>query len=138
MDLENVIRAIRDQLSDAGISPDAATPAIVDAGPVKVVCISGHLGDSLEAMNARPRDQVVMVRVGGEIVEDLDAWVETGAVKSRSEAAALFIQEGLRLRSAELDRLRTAIGGVREAKERLREEATRVLGGRADEEIEDE
>ena len=61
---------------------------------VKVVCVSPDLKESVEEMGATQRDQVVMVRVDEGTREQLDAWVATGAVKSRSEAAALFIREG--------------------------------------------
>lgn len=130
MGLDNIIAQIRDQLASAGIALEGAATCVPGAGPVKVVCLSGRLGESLEAMNARPRDQVVMVRVGEEETEKLDAWVETGAVRSRSEAAALFIREGLQLRATELEQLRQGIRGVREAKERLREAASEILGVR--------
>jgi Arc/MetJ-type ribon-helix-helix transcriptional regulator len=68
-----------------------------------------------------------MVRVDAETARTLDAWVETGAVKSRSEAAALFIREGLNVRASELDRLKDALSGVEEAKDRLRREARDVF-----------
>ena len=64
----------------------------------------------------------------GARLPPLDAWVETGAVKSRSEAAALFIREGLGVRESELADLKEALEGVNEAKERLRSRASRVLG----------
>jgi hypothetical protein len=54
--------------------------------------------------------------------------VETGAVKSRSEAAALFIKEGLKVRAKELEQLRGALKGVEEAKEKLRARAREVFG----------
>jgi Arc/MetJ-type ribon-helix-helix transcriptional regulator len=68
-----------------------------------------------------------MVRVDAQTARTLDAWVETGAVKSRSEAAALFIREGLKVRVSELDRLKDALSGVEEAKDRLRREARDVF-----------
>jgi len=73
-----------------------------------------------------------MVRVDSETSEDLDAWVETGAVKSRSEAAALFIREGLRVRADELERLKGALDDVEAARERLRQQARHVFGEEAD------
>ncbi len=49
-------------------------------------------------------------------------------MKSRSEAAALFIGEGLKVRADELERLRGALADVEEARERLREQARSVFG----------
>jgi Arc/MetJ-type ribon-helix-helix transcriptional regulator len=70
-----------------------------------------------------------MVRIDDETTESLDDWVETGAVKSRSEGAALFIREGLKVRDEELARLKDALADVKAAKEKLREQAKDVLGG---------
>jgi hypothetical protein len=69
-----------------------------------------------------------MVRVDEGTSKALDAWVETGAVRSRSEAAALFIREGLQVRADELEQLKDALNGVEEAKHRLREKARQVFG----------
>ena len=69
-----------------------------------------------------------MVRVDSETAEKLDAWVETDAIKSRSQAAALFIREGLRVREKELAELEEALDDLNEAKSRLRERAREVLG----------
>jgi Arc/MetJ-type ribon-helix-helix transcriptional regulator len=79
-------------------------------------------------MGRTPRDQVVMVRIDEDTKRDLDNWVESGAVKSRSEAAALFIREGIKVRSGELDQLREALEDVGEAKQRLEELARQVIG----------
>jgi len=54
--------------------------------------------------------------------------VETGAVKSRSEAAALFIKEGLRVRATELSELGESLREVEEARDRLRKRVREVLG----------
>ena len=99
---------------------------------IKVVCVAPDLKASAEEMNETPRDKVVMVRVDEKTREELDAWVETGAVKSRSEAAALFIREGLAVRADELARLRDALREVEEARERLRDKASEVFGGAGD------
>ena len=68
----------------------------------------------------------------GRIDEDtkkaLDDWVETGAVKSRSAAAALFMREGIKVRSGELEQLREALDDLGQAKERLKEKARQVIG----------
>jgi metal-responsive CopG/Arc/MetJ family transcriptional regulator len=81
-----------------------------------------ELGDAI-------RDKVVMVRVDEETSEELDAWVETEVVKSRSEAAALFIREGLKVRADELAQLKDALRDVERAKENLRHKARDVFDG---------
>ncbi len=98
-------------------------------GPrVKVVCVAPDLKESVEEMGQTQRDQVVMVRVDESTLESLDAWVATGAVKSRSEAAALFIREGLKVRADELEKLRDALREVQEAQERLKQQAAEIFG----------
>lgn len=125
---------IRSQLKDKGIdfSFDKGFDfsCVDDCGAgFKVVCVAPDLKQSVEEMGKKPRDQVVMVRVDESTLEDLDAWVATGAVKSRSEAAALFIREGLKVRSDELERLRDALREVQEAQERLKRQAQEIFGG---------
>lgn len=121
---------IQNQLKEQGIDLDALASSCgsVTEGPVKVVCIGASLSNSLQELGRAARDQVLMVRVDTETVAALDSWVETGAVRSRSEAAALFIKEGLRIRAEELAELADALEGVDAAKRRLREKASRVLG----------
>ena len=120
--------AIRDQLKQQGVDVDALSSCTIGGSPVKVVAVSANLCDSVDGLGAAPRDQVLMVRVDGATINTLDQWVETGAVKSRSEAAALFVREGLGVRAQELSELREALDGVDEAKRRLREKASEVLG----------
>ncbi len=119
---------ILDQLRSQGI--DLAQLACGDqaATPVRVVCVAANVGHTLDQMGQSTRDQVVTVRVDADAAAKLDAWVETGAVKSRSEAAALFIREGLQVRAKELSELRAAIDDVEKARERLKDRVRDVLG----------
>lgn len=100
-----------------------------DEADVKVICAVDDLSSSLGELGGSTRDQVVMVRVDEATTDQLDAWSETGAVKSRSEAAALFIKEGLKLRTKELSQLQEAIDEVKVAKAKLHERAKKVFGG---------
>ena len=93
----------------------------------KMVCMPFGLAASLQDMERERRENVVMVRVDNRTQKSLDAWIEAGAVKSRSEAAALFIREGLNVRAQELKELEDALREVEEAKKRLREKAKTVL-----------
>ena len=75
-----------------------------------------------------------MVRIDEDSSKSLDAWVEAGAVKSRSEAAALFIREGLKVRGSELEKLQDALEDVEAAKQRLRNQAKNIFGEEEDSE----
>lgn len=136
IDVSGILERVRSRLKERGIDfefPDGFDIFDAAGGPrVKVVCVSPDLKESVEEMGRRQRDQVVMVRIDAETLERLDAWVATGAVKSRSEAAALFIREGLEVRADELEQLRDALREVAEAQERLRNRAREVFGQEVD------
>jgi Arc/MetJ-type ribon-helix-helix transcriptional regulator len=127
-------RLIREKLGKLGIDLKNLAEEVEGtegSGPrVRVVCVTPDLKESVEAMGKSPRDQVVMVRVDEESAQKLDAWVETGAVRSRSEAAALFIREGLKVRAEELARMEDALREVHAAKQRLSDKAKEVFGDR--------
>ncbi|NIM52488.1 MAG: hypothetical protein GTN62_14250 [Gemmatimonadales bacterium] len=127
INLSDIWKRIREELEQKGIDLDSGCCEAVAGSPLKIVCMAGGLADSLREMEKTPRDQVVMVRLDEETVKKLDAWLETGAFKSRSEAAALFIREGLKVHARELDELAEALKGVENAKDRLREKARDVF-----------
>ncbi|MEN8375098.1 MAG: hypothetical protein ABFS34_06570 [Gemmatimonadota bacterium] len=123
---------IQKKLNQAGLEVELPDLSGLDPMNCKMICMPFGLSASLREMARESRDNVVMVRVDDETVKSLDAWIETGAVKSRSEAAALFIREGLTVRAEELRELEDALRDVERAKERLRKKARTVL--REDEE----
>ncbi len=127
----SIFDSIRAALREKGIILDASCCVVNDGGAtVKVVCIPSDLKESVECVTSGSRDQVVMVRVDIATSKALDAWVESGAVKSRSEAAAVFINEGLKLREAELAQLGEALDAVEAAKAKLRDRAKEVFGNK--------
>ena len=103
-----------------------------DLANCTVMCLTGDMKTTVAEMGRTSRDQVIMVRIDEDTKSDLDDWVETGAVKSRSAAAALFIREGIKVRSGELDELRDALEDVGQAKQRLEEKAKQVIGNTPD------
>ena len=127
-----ILDALQTGLAGAGVDVDLRGDAAACCGEgedrIKVVCVAPGLKASVQEMGRNPRDQVVMVRVDEDTSLALDAWVETGAVKSRSEAAALFIREGLQIRADELARLKDALADVETARARLRRQAREVFG----------
>ncbi|HSM08481.1 MAG TPA: hypothetical protein VLA33_05630 [Gemmatimonadota bacterium] len=119
--------AVQEALRQSGL--DFELPDLSDVNPseCKVVCVPLRLGDSLREMGKEARDQVVMVRVDDDTKQSLDAWVATGALKSRSEAAALFIREGLKVRAQELQELEGALRDLRRARDQLEQKARDIL-----------
>lgn len=127
INLAGIWDRIREELKEKGIDLDTGCCPQESGAPLRVVCMAGGLSDSLKEMGQTTRDQVVMVRTDDDTSRKLDHWVETGAFKSRSEAAALFIREGLRVHSRELAELDEALAGVERAKDRLRQKARQVF-----------
>ena len=119
---------IERQLQRQGVDLDELRAGCADGLSVKVVCVAPDMKASVKALSEGTRDQVVMVRIDEATSKALDDWIETGAVKSRSEGAALFIREGLKVRADELRKLRKALTDVRKAKEELRRQASEIIG----------
>ncbi len=86
------------------------------------------LEENFLEMAKSPRGLAVMIRTDEETSRTLDDWVETGYFKSRSEAAALFLREGLKMRADELDKLKGALGEVKAAKDKLHQKADEIFG----------
>jgi len=118
---------LQQKLNDAGLDIELPDLSDLDPANCKMVCMPFGLSASLHAMEGEPRDNVVMVRVDDGTIRSIDAWIETQAVKSRSEAAALFIREGLKVRADELKELEDALRDVEQARDRLRKKARSVF-----------
>jgi hypothetical protein len=99
----------------------------------RVVVVRASMEEAVNALGRGGRDQVVMTRLDADSVRMLDRWVDAGIAKSRSEAAALFVQEGLNLRRGELDELSGALSALEDARRNLRDKARAVMGKAADE-----
>jgi len=69
------------------------------------------------------RDHVVMVRVNDESLRQLDALVQSGIFKSRSEAAAFLISEGIKAQEVLFARISERIKEI----ERLRSELKDII-----------
>ena len=80
------------------------------------------IGKAIEsALSAR--DHVVMVRVNDESLKRLDALVQSGIFKSRSEAAAFLISEGVRAQQPLFERISERIKEI----ERLQSELKSIV-----------
>ena len=80
--------------------------------------IGENLKESVESVLAA-REKVVMVRLNKESLMRIDELVEAQLVKSRSEAAAFLIGEGIQRRNGLFDRIAQKVDNIRKAKEEL-------------------
>lgn len=67
------------------------------------------------------RENVVMTRLNDEVLDKLDALVEIELFKSRSEAAAFFIAEGVNSRKDLFDKVMPTMEEIRKLKEGLKQ-----------------
>ncbi len=67
------------------------------------------------------RKNVVMVRLNEESLDRVDELVESGVVKSRSEASAFLIAEGIKARNDLFSRIGEKIDTIRAARQELRD-----------------
>jgi len=70
----------------------------------------------------RERGNVIMTRLNDEDLEKIDALVEVELFKSRSEAVAYFIHEGIKARKTDLfDKVTSTVEKIRQLKKEARE-----------------
>jgi Arc/MetJ-type ribon-helix-helix transcriptional regulator len=80
------------------------------------------IGKAIESALAA-RDHVVVVRVNDDSLRSLDALVQSGIFKSRSEAAAFLISEGVKAQAVLFERISERIKEI----ERLRAELKDIV-----------
>lgn len=85
------------------------------------------IGKAIESALAA-RDNVVMVRVNTDSLRKLDALVQAGIFKSRSESAAFLIAEGVKAQEAMFVRISSKIEEI----ERLRSELKTIVEPQTD------
>ncbi|MDH5482914.1 MAG: hypothetical protein OEY22_08560 [Candidatus Bathyarchaeota archaeon] len=78
------------------------------------------IGENLEG-----RSNVVMTRLNDEDLTQIDALVEVEAFRSRSEAAAFFIKEGIEARKDLFQKVMPTVEKIRELKEQAKRSLTK-------------
>ena len=73
------------------------------------------LGEGLEG-----RGNVVMTRLNDEDLKQIDALVEVEVFKSRSEAAAFFIKEGMQARKDLFQKVMSTVEKIKELKQQAK------------------
>ena len=78
------------------------------------------MGEKLEG-----RCNVVMTRLNDEDLKQIDALVEVEAFRSRSEAAAFFIKEGIQARKDLFQKVMPTVEKIRQLKEQAKRSLTK-------------
>ncbi len=86
--------------------------------PESLSSIGRDISRTIERAIAAKDDYVVAVKVSPEAQEKLEQLVQAGVFRSRAEAAAFLIDEGIRSQTALFDRVRQKLSEI----ERLRAE----------------
>lgn len=73
------------------------------------------------------RGNVVMTRLDDIDLKQIDALVEVEAFKSRSEAAAFFIKEGIQARKDLFEKVMPTVDKIRELKEQAKRELNKKV-----------
>lgn len=106
--------AAREEMGDV----NRAMREVLDKSKGVATNVGGSLRESLNSVRSA-RDSVVMVRVSKESLRKMDSLVDCGLTKSRSEAAAFLISEGIKAKADMYDKIAAQSEVIRNAREEL-------------------
>jgi Arc/MetJ-type ribon-helix-helix transcriptional regulator len=92
--------------------------------PESLSAIGRDISRTIERAMSAKDDYVVAVKVSHEAQEKLEQLVQAGVFRSRAEAAAYLIDEGIKTQSALFDRVQQKLSEI----ERLRAELRGMIG----------
>jgi len=81
----------------------------------------GRLSDG--AVSGKKREVSVMTRMSGDIVEILDALVELGIFKSRSEAVSAFVEQAISARKSIFDEIKNQASEISKLRDSAKRDA---------------
>ncbi|MHA1906742.1 MAG: hypothetical protein ACW98Y_05585 [Candidatus Thorarchaeota archaeon] len=88
---------------------------------------------SVEGFGLKKREISVMTRMSSDIVDILDALVELGIFKSRSEAVAALIEKSINTRRPLFDELRSQAEDINKKRDAARHLAHQILKDESEE-----
>lgn len=108
---EKIDKIVSDAIDEVGIDD------MIDEA---VGSVERSFGDKKKS--TRPiRENVVMVRINKDSLEKINDLVEVGIVNSRSEAAAYFIDEGIRSKQEFFSQVSEKLEKIKKTREELRQ-----------------
>ena len=112
--VEDQSEAAREEMGDV----NGTMRDVLGKGKGVATSLGGSIRESLNSVRSA-RDSVVMVRVSKESLRKMDALVDCGLTKSRSEAAAFLIAEGISAKAEMYDKIAEQSEVIRNAREQL-------------------
>ena len=109
---------IADALEGLG-EVDHAMRTGIETGREVAATVANTVKDSLKTVR-ETRDSVVMVRLNKDSLQKIDELVDCQVTRSRSEAAALLINEGINARADLFNEVAEQAEIIRQARNRLR------------------
>ena len=117
---------VDEEVNDA-CCPDPEGKKVAKKIMVKMRCSEGEDADKIKEKvlmrldkELGGRSNVVMTRLNDDDLKKIDGLVEIDAFKSRSEAAAFFIREGIQARKDLFQKVMPTIDKIRELKEQAK------------------
>lgn len=110
---------------DAGSRPAPSVRDIASRIPESLSAIGRDISRTIERAISAKDDYVVAVKVSPEAQDKLEQLVQAGVFRSRAEAAAYLIDEGIKTQVALFDRVQQKLSEI----ERLRAELRGMVKG---------
>ncbi|MEO8434960.1 MAG: hypothetical protein ABI596_08700 [Pyrinomonadaceae bacterium] len=89
--------------------------------PESLTAIGRDISRTIERAMSAKDDYVVAVKVSSDAQEKLDQLVQAGVFRSRAEAAAFLIDEGVKTQSALFERVQQKLGEIERLRAELRD-----------------
>ncbi len=109
-----------EEKSEENDEEDCSVMCCHDGGHVHAEVISTS-PRAISAFCFKGRGNVVMTRLNDDDLSKIDALVEVEVFKSRSEATAFFIKEGMNARKDLFDKVMDTVNKIKELKEQAKE-----------------
>lgn len=115
-------------MSDEDEAKEKVVCGIAYADPKDPSCLEKvHRIVSSVSEALKERENVVMTRLNDEDLKKIDALVEIELFKSRSEAVAYFIHEGIMARKDLFEKVAPAVEKIRQLKKETRETVEKLM-----------
>ncbi|MBA2503599.1 MAG: hypothetical protein H0V27_12045 [Pyrinomonadaceae bacterium] len=125
-DAEHLLTAGDEEVKHAAGERDRHNPSVLTRIPESLGAIGRDIKGTIERAMSAKDDYVVAVKVSAEAQDRLEQLVQAGVFRSRAEAAAYLIDEGIMAQAPLFERVEQKLAEI----ERLRAELRGMVGER--------